>query len=106
MCDQELRGEAEKCYSYLQTLPKAKELASLGEYDLVLDIKQDQTVFKWFYYYVSHKYQCLFWLGEYEIADMIQTAVGVQSLAHISMFIFISFITLKLNSYDNTRASP
>jgi len=83
MRDKKLRGEAEHCYSQLQTLPKAKELGDLmGGYDLVIDIKQDQTGFKWFYYYVSHKNRCLFWLETYYITDMIQT-VGVQSLAHI-----------------------
>ncbi|KAN0131017.1 hypothetical protein V8E53_011150 [Lactarius tabidus] len=85
MCDETLRDEAERFYSHLQTLPGASELASsVGEYDLVLDIKPDHTGFKWCYYYVSHSNRCLFWLQEYPIAnmDMIQN-VGVQSLAHI-----------------------
>ena len=107
MRDKTLRDEAEHCYSHLQTLLEAKTLASsMGNYDLVLDIKQDQSGFQWFYYYVSHKNRCLFWLEEYDITKMIQTqtVVGVQSLAHISMFIFLSFITSKLNSFLNTRA--
>lgn len=105
MHDKILRDEAEHCYSHLQTLPEAKELVnSMGECDLVLDIKQDQSGFKWFYYYVSHDNRCLFWLEEYHITDMIQT-VGVQSLAHISMFIFLSIITPTLNSTLMHRAS-
>lgn len=84
MCDKTLRDEAEHFYSHLQTLPGANELASsVGEYDLVLDIKPDQTGFKWCYYYVSHSNRCLFWLEEYPITNMDIQNVGVQSLAHI-----------------------
>jgi hypothetical protein len=99
MCDKTLRDEAEHFYSHLQTLPGANELASsVGEYDLVLDIKPDQTGFKWCYYYVSHSNRCLFWLEEYPITNMDIQNVGVQSLAHISMFDFLYFITFNLNS--------
>jgi hypothetical protein len=98
MRDETLRDEAEHFYSHLQTLLGVNELAgSVGEYDLVLDIKQDQTGSKWFYYYVSHSNRCIFWLEDYSITDMIQT-VGVQSLAHISMLDFLPFVIFKLNS--------
>lgn len=87
MRDKALRDEAEHFYTHLQTFPKAKELASSSEkYDLVLDIKPDQTQdCKWYYYYVCHSNRCLFWLEEYDITNMVPD-VGVQSLAHISMF--------------------
>ncbi|KAH9011516.1 hypothetical protein EDB83DRAFT_2448163 [Lactarius deliciosus] len=88
MHDEKLRYEAECFYDHLQTLPGAKELADLpGGYDLVLQIKTDQPLgLRWFYYYVSHKYRCLFWLQEYPVENLIQEGaqvVGVQSLAHI-----------------------
>ena len=86
-----MRDEAEEFYNHLQTLSGAIDLAnSVGEYDLVLDIKQDETGYKWFYYYASHTNRCLFWLEDYPITNMVQN-VGVQSLAHISMFDLSSF---------------
>ena len=98
MRDETLRDEAEHFYSHLHTLSGANELGSWGEYDLVLDIKQDETGFDWFYYYVSHSNQCLFWLQEHPITNFTQTipTVGVQSLAHISMLDILFFITFKL----------
>ena len=93
MRDETLRDEAEHLYNHLQTLSGANELGLVGEYDLVLDIKPDETGFKWFYYYVSHSNQCLFWLQEHSITNLTQNipTVGVQSLAHISMLDFLSF---------------